>query len=761
MRKWGLIIMVGIACAVLSFATSTACAQEDLSLPGNYRLCFEKANNGYRVAIRNPNAQVTYLSEQPVVIVVAQGLTMKPVTYAKPYDQIQVQDREVLAQAEVSTAEGSVFEVTDRYSQGPQGILLDRQVQVLATGGADRGFRSEISFSWASETPLPYVSFEYLIPALLYQSPDDVVSTAAFSQGAFAQDRLLVRETRSALPMVMMRHPQSGEVFSLAHIAQGIADPVTAATAQQNTRLDGACRYGAIGLHRQAGVPAACFSYPYQETPVVYGSSAMQAVCYHPVAQAQTHDYQLLLYAGQAEDFNAAMLACYQSNYAAQPIVLKEVDQRRLYQACLTDLDRLYTRNGKGVGFPFAVYVDTGEPFAVNFQMGFIGMQLSLAHHMIRYGAWSGQEETWQKGSAIVDFWAENAGTDSGVVKVWFDSVSFRPYPPFLRIMTDGMEGMLDAALAVQQLSLPVDNSPWLAMVTSYADFLVRVQNQDGSFYRAYDYQGNAFAEDNSDGLIGDRNTLGGSKLNTAIPIRFLVRMYEATGKQDYLEAAKRAGTFVLESLYPTGHYVGGTPDNPNTVDKEAGIYAVYAYSALYTATGDSIYLSAMEQAATYAMSWTYVYSFQVANLQQLQAGIPASLGLTDGLSFIATGHSAVDNYAAFLSYELFKLYVWTEKEIYRDMALLLENNAKQTVDLNGDFGFASRSMMIEATTLADFTFHTAETRGVWLPWITCANIEPILNLYRTFGKPCIRELSQTPLGELQQQLQAYGAGAK
>ena len=206
---------------------------------------------------------------------------------------------------------------------------------------------------------------------------------------------------------------------------------------------------------------------------------------------------------------------------------------------------------------------------------------------------------------------------------------------------------------------------------------------------------------------------------------------------------------------------MGGTPDNPNTVDKEAGIYATFAYSALYAATGEAKYLEAMEQAAVYTMSWAYTYSFKVANFNRLAAGVPTELGYTDGLSFIATGHSAVDSFIAAMYYEMFKLYVWTGDETYHDMALFLEKNTKQTMNLDNRYGFAKESLMIEATNLANFQFRTAETRGVWLPWITAQNIEPILSMERTFGNQSVESFSSDDLDMLREKLDAYGAGAK
>lgn len=752
-------------CLSLLFPLCTGKAEDTPSLPMEdaCALCFDQLEAGYSLSVRDKEGAVIFQSAAPAAVTVAQGVTRKAVDYAKPYDRVERQERGLVASAIITTANGSSLRVEDCYASQNQGIVVQRRVEVLQGGKQDAGFQSVFALAVHPALAQTYQDVETFIPSLLYRSSDNVTARAAFSAGAFQHEKTLVRETRSGLPMVMVRETTSGLALSIAHIAEGITDPVTAQSADSSTRVDAACQCGAIGLKREIGAsPAACFVYPYLETPVVYGSSASKAVCYHPMEVGASHSYGLFLCAAQTADYNDAMVRLYRANYLSQPVQVYEVDTYEVYDTCMRDLKALYTRNGLGCGLPFAVYVDDGTPFAVNFQMGFIGMQITLAHHMIRYGIIHQDEELYRQGVSMVDFWARMAKTDSGVVKVWFDSVSFRPYPPFLRIMTDGMEGMLDAYLAVHTAGREdADTADWLDMVTRYADFLVREQNADGSFYRCYDYQGHAFQPGNTDGLIGDRNTFGDSRLNTAIPVRFLIRMYEVTGDPAYLDAAKRAGAFVLENLYPTGQYVGGTPDNPNTVDKEAGIYAMYAYSALYSATADPMYLKAMEQAAVYCMSWVYTYDFPVMNLNHLIAGVPLETGRNDGLSFIATGHSAVDSLIAFLYYDMFKLYVWTGDEVYRDMALFLEKNTKQTMNLGNQYGFAKESLMIEATNIASFRFSTAETRGVWLPWITCANIEPMLTMERTFGARSVDALSQTSLDSLRSMLSAYGCGGK
>lgn len=725
-----------------------------------------QTEEGIGIVVQDENGKTVFENRMPVEIRILNEELEESFLLEVGYENIQQEGECWIGKAQLVSPNGSIFTVSDQYEKQENGVRMTRSLKVDQAGEGDKGYCSLVTVESADETAKEYEDYEYLIPSLLYKDSEGLTPAAAFSQSAFESERVMAKETRSGLPFVMMRNKETGATLSLAHDASGISDKVTTEEVQNKKRCDPLCRYGSIGLEDR-DIPAAAFCYPYIEAPSSYASGSGSSICCHPIEAGAKQQYSLYLYAAGTSDYNEAMMAFYQENYKANSVPAVHADMEKIYNVVMEDLKDYVMEQGNGIGFPFAAYVDDGSIFidaggnvAVNFQMGFIGMQIPLGYQMIRCGMQNGDEEMIEKGVRIVNFWCESCGTDSGVVKVWYDTLipGFRPYPPFLRIMTDGMEGMLDAYQIAK--SRPDANwKAWGAMVRKYADFLVREQNEDGSFYRAYDYSGQAFTDQNQDGLIGDLNTQGSSKANTAVPIRFLVRMYEVTGEEKYLEAAKRAGAYVLENLFVQGKYVGGTADNPNTVDKEAGMYAVYAYSALYEATKDSRYLNAMEQAVTYTMSWAYTYKFSVQNPKNLTAGIPSTLALNDGLSFIAAGHSGIDNMIAYMYYEYFKLYVWTGKEVYYDMALFIQNNTKQTMDLDGKFGYARQSFMIEATNIADMIFGTAGDRGIWLPWISCANIEPISQMEDTFGVKDIETAGKQSLENLRTSLEAYGAG--
>ena len=257
------------------------------------------------------------------------------------------------------------------------------------------------------------------------------------------------------------------------------------------------------------------------------------------------------------------------------------------------------------------------------------------------------------------------------------------------------------------------------------------MQNSDGSFYRAYNVDGSVCTDTSSDAYQGR------SKLNTPVAVRFLCNMYRFTGDVKYKNAAMKAADYCYNELYlGIGKYVGGTPDNPNVPDKEASVFALYAFSAIYDLTGDEKYARALEHAAVSAMSWVYTYDFPVTYslTTEYDSLNIFKNGGTAGWSIIATGHSAIDVFGSNAYYELFRQYVRTGNSAYLTVSRLLENNLRSAMDLSGTRDYRYPGFSLEACNTADMIFYTAEN-GVWLPWISAAFIEPMLRLNDTFGQ--------------------------
>lgn len=725
-----------------------------------YKLVIDMENG---VSIKDADGANMFYSKTPAQVKVrGKGMgigveTYTEKTYSAMYSDIEQDTYGYKCVGVVTTAAGSEFEVVDRYyivTSGQFGI--DRTVNVLEAKSADVGFASIVSFINASNSDY-YDDFDYFIPSILYKDSSNVVSGAIASN--LDLDKMYVKETRTGLPMVMAFHSEQKYGLALAHISPQISVGTSVGGGSKGD-VNNELQYGAIGLTIKPYV-SVDFVYPCTEGPTTYDSGSGMIARYHSVKENNSHTYKVGLVPCKEDTYTDAMVETYQNVYSSQDHYLAEIDMAEVYEQNIevfSDTYKEYTYNGEVVaaGLPWSLALPTGEAGqGYTFQMGFVGQQLPAGYQMYRYGLDNNDSKVLKQGETIVSFWAKKVNGSTYFPVVWWDPQnnasggSKRSYPSFLRCMVDGMEGLLDACRIADAYGKT--NLEWKNALTKFASNLVAKQNDDGSFYRAYNTDGSVCTD------TSNATYQGTSKLNTPIAVRFLAKMYEYTGEQKYYDAAIKAAEYAYNELYlGIGKYVGGTPDNPNTVDKEAAVYALYCFDCAYILTNDAKYLKAAEHAAVSTMSWTYTYDFAVPNQNATDvAQNPFSEGGVIGFSVIATGHSGADNYSAYAFYELYKLYLLTDNEFYKDSALLLQIDTKLSTDYDGRIGYKYKAMMPEATNVADFAFKSV---GTWLPWSGIANIEPIVNLYETFGEMDILDLEQS-VEEQKQQLKKYGCG--
>lgn len=366
---------------------------------------------------------------------------------------------------------------------------------------------------------------------------------------------------------------------------------------------------------------------------------------------------------------------------------------------------------------PFAVRVPNGEAYDTSCQMGFVGDALPAAALILRYGYETSDGESVKRASDLIDFWVKNSVTPSGVLRTWYDvqpdgKTTWRSYPMFLRVASDGVEGVLRAWSVAKR---PWNVHPeWLEFCRNWGDWVVKVQNSDGSWFRSYGL----------DGRVLDRST------DTTIqPICVLTELFMVTGDNRYRDAALKAGKFCLKSVHEAYAYVGGTPDNPNVMDKEAGMMALNGFLALYDLNGDKRWLQAAEQAAWYSETWVYLRDIP------MPVGDPAVIfpknRTTVGLSLIAAGHSGADNYMAAAPFLFYRLYLLTGEPHFRDSAHLLLHGTKQMMDWDGSLGYAKPGLLTEALTLGPLRGHGVQS---WLPWLSVTLLEPMVRLKDVFG---------------------------
>jgi len=742
---------------------------EEKRLTGNdHILAFRKTAGGFEMVIRNEAYEMFY-QHFPARITVRGNDTISAGNYvekeyATAYQSVIRENFGFRALAEIQTEKGSTFIVEDKYTLLPEGIfVLYRDILVVDAAIEDAGFTSTVSFAAQLHSP-SHTDYEYFIPSILYRNTSETRETAIAAD--LDVDRMYVKETRTGMPLAMIREKSSGNTLTLMHYKPAIdvkENPGGGLPGDVNDEL----QYGSIGYTLKPTL-SVDFCYPCTEGPRTYDSgqrrndpSSIWSKRYHSITKNNQQTYSIALIPDQKDSYHEAMVNAFSTAYNIEDPEIIPMNMDDIYQQNIDLFKAEYKEFGTGTlktaGLPWALHLPDGiNKQGFSFQMGFVGQQIPVGYHLYRYGLDNKDEETLHKGKTMLDFWTSDVIMNTYFPTVWWDpsenktAGQRRDYPCFIRCFVDGMEGLLDACRIAGAYGNP--QNKWDAALKHVASNLVKKQNEDGSFYRAYKINGDVETG-------GDRNTRGDSKLNTPVAVRFLVKMYEYTGEEKYKEAALKAADFSYDEIYlKLGKYVGGTPDNPNTVDKEAAVYALYCFNAVYDLTSDTKYLKAAEHAANCAMSWVYCYDFAIPNRNGDDEKMnPFKKGGISGFSIIATGHSGADSFISYLFYEMYKLYIKTGNEQYLRMAKLLQNNTKSSTDFDGRMGYKYRAFMPEATNVADLAFRSV---SAWLPWASIANIEPIVHLEEAFGEKDIFKINKT-LPELRSRLSAYGTGGK
>jgi hypothetical protein len=708
---------------------------------GSVRADFRMQEGGYVLEIvsaADPHA-VMFTSGTPAhVYIRPQAGGAKD--YAAAYASVTQKSYGYLATAVVVTAAGTRVTVEDRYyyaaENEPNTVNVRRAVLISEVKAADRGFSSELAVSTAA---VP-ADLEWFVPNRVYRT------------NGLSGDGAVWRETQLGLPFAMLRDKTNGFTLSLSRY-------------QPVIHYDNLA-YASIGVTLRSAADAAV--RPNVEVAYPGRDSSRK---YHDIAEGATHVYDMSIRAAVTESYDTATAEVYNAHFALQNQRVTATDIDAVYNTIGADMNAIlrtteYDKNGKRFteyGLPH-VNIKTENFGPLAYRIGFEGQAMPIAYNMMLYGIINDNRESLENGIKTLDFWVDDAKfmLPSGVPQFRYEVTSaavdkLAAIPTSMRYAVDGLEGLLDAyrLAAAHGILRPT----WRAAIDKFADFLVAKQNADGSWYQVYNRSGGMY-QSGDDGITNaGLAQKAASKNNTTMPIRFLGKMFELTGDATYKTAALKAGEYVFAHIYPTGVYAGGTADNADIVDREAGVYAMYAYDTLYTLTGGAKWLSALKQATAFAMSAVQAFSFPI-RAQSLKAGKVLEYGYNDGMSFIAVGSNGMDNFMAYTYYALFRLYVFTGEKTYLRQAEFIQQNTKSTMDFDGALGYRFKSLVAEATTIYAFGFACADD-GLSMPWSLAANAEPIAKMLTAFGDGDVMTYRNTPLAELRATLEAVGVGGK
>ena len=700
---------------------------------GNYLMRF--SNGGVEVL---RDGAVLYFNRRPMYAFIKTALSITEF-YDAPYGQVDSKGNTVIASGILKPPTGSELAFRDIYEAAGTGFKVSRTVTVLKNID-DFGFASKIAFVMAASDDVH--DYDVFAPANWYR------------QNEYAKPHVMGydkdceyfwrREVNYTLPLFAAQHRATGEMAMLSRWAADVTmrdhDFV-----QSEHIVDRKFTIGSIGISKPENrtINYLYYGFPLRKEidtvrdgltidyvyPGVDGQmprvdrgynvdymmrTKTMTRIYHPMEAGFSHNYAIGVNFGRYDGFYPMMRDAWRTVYARLKDAVYAVDQELQYRNCMESLTKLTRQYGDSWGLPFSCQLPQMDVSSVSFQFGFVGQQPGIGYQLIRYGDKENRPESFLKGLNIIDFWVRTAMTGIGAPQVCYNPAisGFEPMPFWTRMIADGLENILDAYVYMKNKGR--EKPSWLEFCKRAADWFVRIQNDDGSWYRAYNTEDGSMRMD--------------SKANTISAVRFLIQLHLVTGDGQYRQAALKAGEWSWQNTYQLMEYRGSTCDNSDIMDNESGIYAMFGFLSLYDLTGEQKWLDALIGAADYTETWTYAWSFPV---RVLWSNHPFTKNSVSGQSPVTLGGGGGDMYMAACAYIYYRLYVITDDEHYRDYAEFIHSNTRQANDVDGGFGYALPGLSHEGGRFADQTFIS---HYHWLPWVTYVEIDPLSRLYDTFG---------------------------
>jgi len=659
------------------------------------------------------------------------------------YHSVDGKGNTLTGKATLSGPNESRFEVEDRWRQEGAVVRLERNVSVSGNA-TNNGFMSGFQFDFVK--PLLWTDAEWFAPGMIYGGFEHLTETAIGGKANYRPGNYTVRirEDRLPAPLFLARFKDNAWVAVLNPNPRGDTTAFEALDVKGAARINARFQFGAIGGQRRDGRLSVGFWFPGSEGEVTYagntypgGQMHQWRRRYHPIKDGFAHRWQVAFRFGRDDSFPASYANAWRWAWEEiKPVVVPhDIDQVR---RCLVDaLAANVMQVEDRAGIPNAIPCVPGRPENPDPKtvMGFTGKALESAEFLLAESRLDNTERG-ERLRALAEkiiasflrlkiappegegFYIKSGKTTTARGHLKLPEV-------YLRSFGDDIKALLRAY--EREKKAGHDRPEWLAWARQFADWLLTQQQPGGGFPRSWLPPDGAVHSDSPN-----------SSFN-AIPL--LVQLNRLTNEPKYLDAARCAGDFCWANGQSRGRFVGGTIDNPDVLDKEAGTLSLEAYLALYEATKESKWLARAKAAADYAETWIYTWNVPMPDDADNAAlhwkrGVP-----TVGLQLIATGHSLVDQYMSFDADEYARLYKHTGDEHYLDVARILLHNTKAMLALPG------RAYDLRAPGWQQEHWSLAPRRGfglhrLWLPWVSTSHLNGIFGLME-FDKELFDKLAE------------------
>lgn len=283
------------------------------------------------------------------------------------------------------------------------------------------------------------------------------------------------------------------------------------------------------------------------------------------------------------------------------------------------------------------------------YEIGWCGQNSGYASMLLADFLLYGDEDSWQKGAAALDFWAEHGRYPNGLFDTHFHEHLAGNQNPRLDTCNLG-GGACNYFLAADLADRAGYSKPlWRELALGVCDFFTEHMLPDGRFGRYWRASGELME---ADGTVG------------CWMVQPLAKAYRITGLEKYLSAAIRGYRYYADNDLKAFRATAGALDT-DSIDKEGACPLLIAGLDLYEITGDSYFLHQSEKAAQYLATWQWHYT-----LSYPEGSAADQMGYnTFGGTSVSVQHHCIDPWGVYIAAGWLRLGQITKKRVWQERA--------------------------------------------------------------------------------------------
>lgn len=607
----------------------------------------EHGKRKLRIAGHIENAELEMRAEFPVTIQIMGGRMLKA-----RYGNVEKDGDSFRCEANIKSTNQLEARVIDLWTPEKDGVRLDRFLTYI---GGDCAIRLHTEFECRDNRARSFDDYQFIFPGAFYNKNDTDGDGMDDYLGTFSQD---YKDDRNPLLAETCYCVNTNTFFSLIRADQPKKDETVTREMIQKRHFVYDSDIGSLGFapsDRKTDEFIFRLDYPFYERNSfclnVDGSEWSGYLELQP-GEERKMSYRILM--GKAQDLTAASWAATSFQMERMldsdirlPFTLEEAMKYR--RELIFHSYREYPdRPGNPAGFfiHFSPRKKYGNQNLLEY--GFTGNQIMNCYVMLKAYEELKDEEYKTRAHNVIRFFVENCieenGLPNGIYNIekqefvyWWTGVLLPFQYSDSREELENYLGdqVVDALMeTAEHLKGKVGNyvrtmveamhylmlcyqieakwgeyhEEWLNAVIKFCDVMVEIQNENGSWNRAYDMDKKPISEPVN--WFGSNELERGS--GSIFPIQVLSLIYDHTKEQKYCDAIQKAADFISTRYVKEVLYVGGLNDTTHKksvkIDAVGVMYAMRSLLTAYDCIREPIYLAGARDAARILGSWTYLW---------------------------------------------------------------------------------------------------------------------------------------------------------